>query len=215
MNVLPRSAGAALLVYAVGTAAAFMGSGAPGGSYTASSVSAYVATAHHPAAFALWYVAAVAALGLIVLGQGLRSIAGVGGFCSGLGVAAAAVSATGAFVAGGVDVGMSEGGPAVAAGVPHPVVYVLTEIGNLLAVCGPALFVGAGAIALALRLPMATWLRVVVVLGGVCGLLAPFYFTYAVFELMVLLAGVLWVTRGIRLPEGMPIASPTGAIGTR
>jgi len=190
MQHIPRTAGIGLLVYGLGTAAAFMGSGAPGGAYRGTAVESYVAGAHWVTAFSLWYVGALAALGLVLLGIGLRALSGLGDVLWGLCVAAAATSVTGAFVAGGVDVAMAEGGSAVASGVPHPVVYTLTEIGNLLAVCSPALFVGVGAILVAARGHLPGWVRVVTVLAGVCGVLAPFFVTYFVYLLWVIAVGV-------------------------
>ena len=78
---------------------------------------------------------------------------------------------------------MAEGGYAVQTGVAHPVVYTITEIGNLLAFCSSAFFVGVAAVALAVRVPMPTWLRVVTAVAGVCGILAPLFFTYFLFAL--------------------------------
>jgi len=201
MHHIPRTAGIGLLVYGLGTAAAFMGSGAPGGGYRDAAVGSYIASTHWVTAFALWYVGALAALGLVLLGNGLRALSGVGALLWGLAIAAAATSVTGAFVSGGIDVAMAEGGNAVGSGVPHPVVYALTEIGNLLAVCSPALFVGVGAIVLAARGHLTGWVRVVTVLAGVCGVLAPFFFTYFVYLLWVIAAGIALTASRQRRPE--------------
>jgi hypothetical protein len=75
-------------------------------------------------------------------------------------------------------------------GVPHQVVYTITEIGNLLAVCGPALCVGVLALVLAARGPFPGWLRAFSVVAGVCGILAPLFFTYFVFVLWTVVAGI-------------------------
>jgi hypothetical protein len=85
---------------------------------------------------------------------------------------------------------MAEGGHAVQTGVPHPVIYTITEIGNLLAVCGPALTVGVGAVLVAARGAMSTGWRVVTVLAGVCGVLAPLFFTLFAFVLWTVAAGI-------------------------
>jgi hypothetical protein len=201
MHHIPRTAGIGLLVYGLGTAVAFMGSGAPGGGYQDAAVGSYIASTHWVTAFSLWYVGALGALGLVLLGSGLRGLRGVGDLLWGLCLAAAATSVTGAFVSGGVDVAMAEGGSAVGSGVPHAVVYTLTEIGNLLAVCSPALFVGVGAILLAARGHLPGWVRVVTVVAGACGVLAPFFFTYFVYLLWVVAAGIALTASRQRHPE--------------
>src|SRR6476469_5251555 len=96
---------------------------------------------------------------------------------------------------------MAESGHAVQTGVAHPVVYTLTEIGHLLAFCSPAFFVGVAAVALAVRAPMPTWLRVVTAVAGVCGILAPLFFTYFLFALWTVGFGA-WTLR-----EGRSVAA--------
>ncbi|HET8560796.1 MAG TPA: hypothetical protein VFL69_09790 [Marmoricola sp.] len=191
MRTLPKSAGAGLLVYGIGVTFAFLSIGSPGGDYEPAKVSGYLSSGHWPAAFVLAYVAAFASLGLVVFGQALRSLGGtLGELLWGLAVAGTATSVVGAFVTGGLDVAMAEGGRAVQAGVPHPVVYTITEIGNLLCVCGPAFFAGVIAIALAAKAPLPGWLRAFSGIAGACGILAPFFFTYFVFVLWTIVAGV-------------------------
>ena len=194
MHTSPRTAGIGLLVYGLGTAIAFVGAGAPGGDYEGSLVSDYIATSHFAPAFAFWYVGALAALGLLVFGHGLRNLPSVGGFLEGLAIAATATSVVGVFVSGGLEVAMAEGGSAARAGVPHPVIYTITEIGNLLAICSPALFVGVAALVLARRSALPGWLRGFSRASrGLCGILAPFYFTYFVFLLWTVVAGVFLI----------------------
>ena len=187
---IPRWAGIGLLVYVIGNVAAFMSTGAPGGDFSAADVAAYIAPGHAATAFAIWYVDALSVLALVVFGAGIRKLPGVGLPLSALATVAAAVSVTGTWLAGGVTVGMLEGGTAVRDGVPAPVVYLLTEIGDLMAACGPAMCIGIIGIVLALRGVLPVWLRVVAVIGGVCGILAPFYFTYFLYVLCVVVLGV-------------------------
>jgi hypothetical protein len=197
MGHISRIAGVGLLVYGIGTTVGFVGAGGPGGDYDGAIVTAYWDSHHYPAAFAFWYLAALAALGLVVFGLGVRRIGGlVGEALWGLAIAGTAVSVVGAFVGGGLLVAGAEGGVTVQAGVPHPVVYTVSEIGNLLAVCAPALFVGVAAIVLALRAGLPTWLRVLNVPAGICGILAPFYFTLGFYLLWVLVFGTWAVLRG-------------------
>lgn len=186
---IPRTAGIALLTYAVGTFAAFMFAGAPGGAYYDERVQAYV-THGQSTSLALWYVAALSALALVVFGTGLRRLPLVGGPLAALAAIGAALSVTGSWLAGGVLVGMLEGGSTVQTQTSQAVVYLITEIGNAMAVCGPAMCVGVIAITLAVRGPLPTWLRVASVIGGICGILAPFFFTYFIYLLWALAMSV-------------------------
>jgi hypothetical protein len=213
MRNIPKSAGIGLLVYGIGVTAAFMAIGAPGGDYEPAGVAGYVAAGHWPAAFALSYLAALASFGLMVFGQGLRVLGGtVGELVWGAAVAGTATSVVGAFVTGGLDVAMAEGGRSVQAGVPHPVVYAITEIGNLLCVCGPAFFAGVIAVVLAVRAPLPGWLRVFSCVAGVCGILAPFYFTYFVFVLWAIVAGVFVSTSRTEATEPAVVVSSAGGL---
>jgi hypothetical protein len=207
MRTIPKSAGIGLLVYGLGVTFAFMSLGAPGGAYEPPKIGDYIASGHWPAAFAVAYVGALAALGLLVFGHALRSLGGtVGELLWGMSIAGTATSVVGAFVAGGLDVAMAEGGHSVQAGVSYPVIYTITEIGNLLSVCGPAFFAGAVAMVLAARSPMPMWLRVFSGIAGVCGILAPFFFTRFVFVLWTIVAGVtLLVARPTRQRVAKPV----------
>ena len=82
---------------------------------------------------------------------------------------------------------MAEGGPTVQTGITHPAVYVLTEIGNLMAVCAPPCSSGSRSCSPCGALP--GWLRVASVVAGICGILAPLFFTYFVFVLWTLVFG--------------------------
>src|SRR6476469_1920294 len=157
MNTIPRSAGIGLLVYAVGTTAAFVGAGGPGGDFESALVAGYVDPSHYARSLAFWYLGALAALGLLAFGHGLRRLGGaVGETAWALSIAAVAISVVG----GGLVVALAEGGAAVQQGVPLPVVYTISEIGNLLSLCGPAFFIGVLAIVLALRARLPRWLSV-------------------------------------------------------
>lgn len=203
-----RTGGIALVTYGVVTTLAFMNS-APGGAYSDSDVVAFISSGHSWAAFALAYLGIIGALAILVLGIHLRDEVGANGpngsvgsggsggsdgsgrdLVGALAVTGAATSLTGWFVTGGIAVAMAEGGAPVRDAIAHPVVYTLGEIGNLLAVCSPALCVGVIAIVLAARAALPRWLRVFSVVAGVCGILAPFFFTYFLFVLWTVVAGV-------------------------
>jgi hypothetical protein len=207
-STIPRSAGIGLLVAGIATFVGFAFSASPGGDYSGSDVVDYIAPGHAATAFAVWYVAALGSLALVVFGAGLRRLPGIGAPLSALATVGAALGVTGAWIAGGVAVATTEGGAAVRQGTPAAVVYVFTEIGHALAVSGPALAVGVIAIVLALRTAMPMWLRVVSVVGGVSGILAPFYFTYFLYLLVVLVLGVALVAgRAVRTRTTEPAAS--------
>lgn len=202
MNTIPRSAGIGLLVYAVGTTVGFAGAGGPGGDYEPEMVAGYVDPSHYATSLGFWYLGALAALGLLAFGRGLRRLGGaVGETAWGLSVAGAAISVVGAFVGGGLVTALAEGGDTVRKGMPHPVVYAISEIGNLLALCGPGFFVGVVAILLAARAALPRWLAVFSVVAGVCGILLPFYFTIPVYLVWTLVFGGRLVVRGSRHAE--------------
>jgi hypothetical protein len=212
MPTIPRRAGVALLVYGLGVTVAFLSVGSPGGDYDPGNIASYVARGHWPAAFALAYLSALCSLGLMVFGQALRTSLGetVGDLVWGLCVAGTATSVVGAFLVGGIDVAMAEGGTHVRTGVSQPVVYTLSEVGNLVAVCGPAFFAGLVALTLAAvgRLPL--WLRAFSAVAGLCGLLAPFFFTYFVFVLWTIVTGVTLLAR--RRPARATSAEPAPSL---
>jgi hypothetical protein len=199
MNTIPRSAGIGLLVYTVGTTAAFIGAGGPGGDYKSATISGYIDPSHYPTSLSFWYLGALSALGLLAFGYGLRRLdEPTGETAWAMSIAAMTTSVVGAFVGGGLVVALAEGGPAVRQGMPLAVVYTLSEIGNLLSLCGPAFFVGVLAIVLAARAQLPRWLGVLSALGGLCGILLPFYFTIPLYLLWTVTFGVWLIARASR-----------------
>ena len=194
-----RAAGLGLVVYAVGTLTGFLGVGAPGGEYHPDQVATYMSAGHQWTAFGFGYLGALSALGLLVFGHHARSLwPRVGEVIWPLTITATAVSIVGGFVTTGVVVAFTEAGDPVRQGVAPEVVAVFGEVGNLLALCGPAFFMGVAALVLARRAPLPTWLRVLSVVGGLSGILLPFYFTIPVYLLWVLALGVRAVAGGAR-----------------
>lgn len=191
-----RTAGAALLLYGIATFVANALIAAPGGQYEASGVARYVESGHFPIAFAAAYVGCLGAVAVLPFVLGIRGELGESSDLAwGLGVAATTTGVIGWFVSAGVDVAMAEGGSTVTAGVPHPVVYTITEIGNLLSWCAPALFIGIIAILVSRLQTLPRWLRVFSGVAGVCGILAPFFFTYFLYVLWTLALGSTLVAR--------------------
>lgn len=198
-----RTAGLGLISYGLGAAIAFATLGAPGGDYEDTLVPSYVASSHWPAAFAIAYLGAISTLGLLLFGGAMRRmLPRSGDLVWGLSIAAVAVSVVGWFVDGGLVVAMAEGGHTVQSGVPDPVVYTITEIGNLLAVCAPAFFIGVAAIVLARAGVLPRWLQVFSVVAGVCGILAPAFFTLFLFQLWTLVCGAALIrSEAARMPN--------------
>src|SRR3954465_12042405 len=103
MDISRRTAGLGLLAYAIGTPVAFMAIGAPGGDYEDSVVTDYVSSDHRVTAFALAYLGAFAALGLLPFAARMRSELRSGGdLFWGLSVAGVAASGIGWAPAGGI-----------------------------------------------------------------------------------------------------------------
>ncbi len=191
-----RTAGAALLLHGVATFAASALIAAPGGQYDAGGVARFVDSAHFPVAFVAAYVGCLGSVAALFFVLGIRDALGSSGDLAwGLGVAATTTGVIGWFFSAGVEVAMAEGGTAVPAGVPHPVVYTLTEIGNLLSWCAPALFLGVVGILLSRATLLPRWLRVFSAVAGVCGIFAPLYLTYFVYLLWTLVLGATLVAR--------------------
>lgn len=208
MDTTRRDTGLLMAGYGLLTTAAFSTAGAPGGDYTDQLVTNFLAGSHRFAELAICYLGVAGALCLLWFGLRARHLwEGAGESLRALAVAGASVSVVGWFLIGGVLVSMAEGGPQVQAGVAHPAIYVLTETGNLLAICAPALFMGVAAFVLARRTPMPAWLRVFAVVAGVCGILAPLFFTYFVFVLWTLVFGGWVALAGRRLEAPEPQAS--------
>jgi hypothetical protein len=190
MDISRRTAGLGLLAYGIGTPLAFMTINAPGGDYEDSLVTDYISSGHRVTAIALAYLGAFAALGLLPFAARMRSELRSGGDVFwGLSLAGVAASVVGWFMLGGIPVVFAEGGTALA-GLPHDVVYAMGEVSILVAVGASSFLVGAAALVLATRAPLPGALRVFTVVGGVCGLLASFYFPIFIFWLWAIAFGV-------------------------
>jgi hypothetical protein len=183
MDMSRRTAGLGLLAYAIGTPVAFMGIGAPGGDYEDSIVTSYISSGHRVTAIALAYLGAFAALGLLPFAARMRNELRSGGdLFWGLSVAGVSASVVGWFLLGGIPVVFAEGGSALA-GLPHDVVYAMSEVSILVAVGASSFLVGAAALVLAARAPLPAPIRAFTVVGGVCALLASFFFPIFIFWL--------------------------------
>lgn len=199
-----RTGGIAFAIYGLATFLGFMNNG-PGGDYEDAKVVGFMSHGHMWAAFGYGYLGCLGAVALLVAGRHLRDLAGSArDLVWGLAIAGSTASAVGFFVTAGVAVSMAEGGTQVRDSIPHSVVYTFTETGNLLSVCLPALFVGAVALVLARKADLPGWLRVFSAVAGVCGILAPFFFTYFLYLLWVLVTGALLALGRNRAPTDSP-----------
>lgn len=198
MDTSRRSAGLGLLAYGVGTSIAFITIGSPGGQYEEGAVTDYISGGYTWTAVALAYLGAFAALGLLPFASRMRTELRSGGNAFwGLSVAGAAAAVVGWFLVGGVAVAFGEGGSALSA-VPLPVVYTLTEMSNLVAVCASAFFVGSSALVLAARASLPAALRVATAVAGVGGILAGFFFPLFLFWLWAIGFGAWVLATGAR-----------------
>jgi hypothetical protein len=203
MDISRRAAGLGLLAYGIGTPLAFMSIGAPGGEYQEGVVTTYISGEHRVAAFALAYLGAFAALGLLPFAARMRSELRSGGdLFWGLAVAGSAASVIGWFLLGGIPVVFAEGGAGVV-GLPHDVVYALGELSILVTVGAGSFLVGGAAVVLAARAPLSAPIRVFTVVGGVCGLLASFWFTLFVFWLWAVVVGVWTLASAARVSHAV------------
>jgi hypothetical protein len=116
-------------------------------------------------------------------------------------VAGTAAAVAGWFMVGGVAVAAAEGGQAVTT-VAHPVIYMITEISNLVAVCASAFLIGVAALVLAARSSLPMGLRVFSYVGGVSGILAAFYFPLPLYFLWAIVVG------GWALASPAPVSAP-------
>jgi hypothetical protein len=208
MGTSRRAAGLGLLAYGIGTVVSAMGAGSPGGDYSDSQVAAYISSGHRITAFVLAYLGLFAALGLLAFGAGMREALGrAGRTVWGLSVAGTAAAAVGWSMVGGVAVAAAEGGSAVA-GVPHPVIYLLTQVGNGIALCASALMVGVAALVLASRAGVSTHLRVLTAVAGVCGIVSPLFFPLFVFWLWTIGFGIYVAAAPSRRTEPMIEVQP-------
>jgi hypothetical protein len=205
MEISRRTAGLGLLGYGIGTPLAFTLIGSPGGNYHEDDVTTYISSGHSVTAFALAYLGAFVAIGLLPFASRMRAELRAGGdLFWGLVVAATTTAVIGWFLVGGVAVAFAEGGPALDA-VPHPVVYTLTQVSNLVAVCASAFLLGMAALLLVARAALPAPLRVATGIAGVCGLLAALFFPAFLFWLWAITFGAWVMAGGAR--EGRPVLS--------
>ena len=196
MDTSLRGAGIGLAVYGLGTAIAFIAIGAPGGEYDDGTVVDYLSRDHWVTGMVLGYVGAFAALGYLVFARRMRDQLGdAGDLFWGLAVAGTAAAVIGWFLVGGMSVSFAEGGDAMQK-LPHPVVYLVSEMSDLIAVCASAFLIGISAIVLAAKAALPRPVRIASYVGGVCGIFAAAFFTLFLFWLWAIAVGAWVALRG-------------------
>lgn len=179
----------------------------PGGNYTPSDVTGFVASGHRPAVFISLYLVVIATLGLICLYARLReAIVTSGGrhvpdtvvWGAGLAVAIAylfgetialSVPITYAFSHGGFSISPAE-------------TYAIVELGLGLVLGAGGILMGLTLIGLFLgaRNALPAWLRWVTLVAGILGLASPAFFPYFALLLWGLVTGI-WLLSTARRTE--------------
>ena len=176
---------------------------APGGSYSASSVTTYLAHGHRIVVLVITHLALLGVLGLVALLAYLRDAISArpenraaGNIVWGAGLVAAASYAIGWSVIGGQVVAHLEGGTIA---IPAPVTYLISEVGVMFIFGAGSILLGFALITLMVssRGLLPTWLRRLTLLAGVCGVAGLAFFPF--FVLMVCMAVVgVWLVAADR-----------------
>lgn len=197
MDTSRRAAGLGLLAYGLGTAVAFISIGAPGGDYSESTIVDYLAKGHWAIAMVLAYVGAFATLGLLVFANRMRQELGSAGeVLWGLALAGTAAGVVGWFLVGGISVSFAEGGGLT--DLPHSVIYLVSEMSNLIAVCASSFFIGLAIVVLAAKGGLPRGLRIASYIAGGCGVFAPLFFPVFLFWLWAIAVGGWMAATGTR-----------------
>lgn len=206
----PRAAGIGLLVYTVGTFTAMANSG-PGGDFEPAAITAWTAHEHRWAAFGNGYLGCFVALGLLVftLGSTARVRGSAAEIYRSLGLVGTGLAMAGWWLSSGIIVALAEGGTAVQSGMSQPVLYSLSEVANLVAVCAPALCLGLMGWILAARGALPGWLRVLGVVGGAGGVLAAFYLPIPLYLVWLVSLGI-WTLRSPRTAAPVVVQQAAG-----
>ena len=183
----------------------------PGGSYSASDATKYVAKGHHAAIFVSVYLLALALFGLLYLLAYLRDVAFAGPDGArtarifwGTGVAATGALAAGWSVVLGDAIAHAYGGSGVV--IPPAVTYLVAQAGSA-AVWGiGGILLGFALITLMLgsRLTLPAWLRWSTLVGGLGAIASLAFFPSALVILWGVVIGVWLLVVG---PRDDPIAA--------
>ena len=211
----PLFAGVGSIAFGILTIVAVFVANAPGGNYSASSVTDYLAHGHRVAAIVVTQLALLGILGLICLLAQLRETISVepvstraGTIVWGAGLAAAAAFTIGWGVLSGQVIAHLEGGHPIV--IPPPVTYLISEIGVVFIFGCGAVLLGIALIVLMLnsRTTLPTWLRRLTLFAGVCGIAGLAYFTFFILMIWSIVIGV-WYVASSRNPQHATASTST------
>jgi hypothetical protein len=208
MKRLTRLGGIGGIAFAVLTVVTFPLAATPGGNYTASDLTSFVASGHRPAVFVSLYLAVIAASGLICLFARLRqAIVAAGGrqvpdvIFWGAGLAVAIAFLFGWIISFSVPMtyAFSNGGFAIAPAVTYAIVELGLELvfgagGILMGLALIGLFIGS-------RGALPAWLRWVTLVAGIVGLASPAFFPFFALLLWGLVTGIWLLSTAWRTEE--------------
>jgi len=186
----------------------------PGGNYTASNATSFVASGHRSAVYVSLYLVTIAVLGLICLLARLREMVSVGAdeqpvalsIFWGTGLAAAVCWAAGWAVALSVPIAYAVGGDGFSIGPAQT--YAIVEAG-LAILFGPgSILLGIALIALFLggRATLPAWLRWVTLIAGILGLASPAFFPWFALLIWGVVIGV-WLLASGRGSASSPVSA--------
>jgi hypothetical protein len=181
--------GAAAVLFALLTFIGMVVANPPGGDYSESDITKFLAHGHRTAVVIGVYLMLAGAVCLMYLAAALRErTAGRwGSLLAGTSIAATTAWAIGGVIVGVVPLGLSNG--AVVAPEPHTV-YMLTQIGFATLFGAAGILLGVSLIAFAAGAALPTWLRVVTFICGVAGLVSPAFFPFMLLLVWGLVFGV-------------------------
>jgi hypothetical protein len=209
----PLWAGIGAIAFSISTVAALVIANPPGGNYSASNVTDYLASGHRIAVLIVMHLALIGLVGLISMLAHFRDLLPAGTARStfwGTGVAAAGAFAVGWSVVGGQVVAHWEGGGAIT--FPLAVTYLISEVGAVLIYGAGAVLLGCALIILMrnTRGLLPSWLRWMTLGAGIAGIAGLAFITFFLLMLWGVVVGVWLVTRSVRATA--PLVAPSAGV---
>jgi hypothetical protein len=216
-------AGTGAIAFGVLTAVAVTVGNAPGGNYGEADVANYVSIGHLPTVIVTGYLALFGVLGLIGLLAYLREAISVGpdhklaaSIFWGAGLVSAASLAVGWGLVTGIAVAAAEGGSAnpgntVAASIPHPETYMLSDTSLNVLYGSGGILLGFALVALMIgsRGTLPNWLRWLTLIAGVLAVGSPALFPAFAIPIWGVVIGV-WLIAAGRVSHPAVVTQSTG-----
>jgi MFS family permease len=198
MKVL--SAGVGALAFGILPAIAVVLANPPGGTYSASDASDYVAKGHRASVIIALYLVVLAVVGLVVFLARLRELIPADGRLAsifwGLGIAAAAAFISGYALVSAMPLAIAFGGDGVTTTPTQT--YILSEAGLAIMYGAGGTLLGCALIAFGLaRAAVPAWYRWFTVVAGICGFAALAWFPFFVVLIWAIASGI-WLVAGSR-----------------